>query len=58
MKHDSGRGGGYFHIQLPNRKSCVMAGWDTVATASSYHPGGVNVLMLDGAVKFINNSID
>ena len=28
------------------------------ATARSRHPGGVNVLMLDGAVRFIANEID
>ena len=26
--------------------------------ASSYHSGGVNVLMMDGTVKFIKNSIN
>jgi len=25
--------------------------------ASSLHPGGVNVLLMDGSVKFIKNSI-
>jgi len=55
---DSGRGGGYYHIQPPNRKACNAAGVDTIVGASSYHPGGVNVLMVDGSVKFIKNSID
>jgi len=55
--HDSGRGGGYYHIQPPNRKACQDPGVDTIIGASSYHPGGVNVLMMDGSVKFIKNGI-
>jgi len=51
------RGGGYFHIQPPNRKSCNAAGYDTITTASSYHPGGVNLLLMDGSVKFAKNGI-
>jgi len=55
--HDSGRGGGYFHIQPPNRKACNAAGYDTIVGASSYHPGGVNLLLLDGSVKFAKSGI-
>ena len=55
--HDSGRGGGYYHIQPPNRKACNAAGYDTLIGASSYHPGGVNLLLLDGSVKFAKNGI-
>jgi prepilin-type N-terminal cleavage/methylation domain-containing protein/prepilin-type processing-associated H-X9-DG protein len=55
--HQSGRGGGYNHIQPPNRKACQAAGYDTIISASSYHPGGVNVLLLDGSVKFAKNGI-
>jgi len=55
--HDTGRGGGYFHIQPPNRKACNAAGYDTIITASSYHPGGVNLLLMDGSVKFAKNGI-
>jgi len=55
--HDSGRGGGYYHIQPPNRKACQGPGQDTIIGASSYHPGGVNVLMMDGSVKFVKSGI-
>ena len=55
---DSGRGGGYYHIQPPNRKACNAAGVDTLIGASSYHPGGVNVLLMDGSVKFIKSGIN
>jgi prepilin-type processing-associated H-X9-DG protein len=30
----------------------------TFSNAESYHPGGVNVLMADGHVAFIKNSIN
>lgn len=43
----------------PNGPSCGNNGesWGLV-TASSYHPGGVNVVFCDGAVKFIPDTID
>ena len=56
-QHDCARGGGYMHINPPNRKSCNAAGYDTLTTASSYHPGGVDLLLLDGSVKFAKNGI-
>jgi len=55
--HDGGRGGGYNHIQPPNRKACNAAGYDVIIGASSYHPGGVNLLLLDGSVKFAKSGI-
>ena len=55
--HDGGRGGSYSHIQPPNRKACNAAGYDTVIGASSYHPGGVNLLLCDGSVKFAKSGI-
>jgi prepilin-type N-terminal cleavage/methylation domain-containing protein/prepilin-type processing-associated H-X9-DG protein len=54
-------------VGTPSRKEEVdlmgipeSAGGPTFAaiTARSYHPGGVNVLLADGAVRFIKNSID
>jgi prepilin-type N-terminal cleavage/methylation domain-containing protein/prepilin-type processing-associated H-X9-DG protein len=57
--HDPGRGGGYMHTNPPNTKSCnsgyMVYGW---IGASSFHPGGVNVLFIDGSVHFIKNSIN
>ena len=35
-----------------------MSGWAEDIPASSNHPGGANVLMGDGAVHFIKDSID
>ncbi len=56
---DSGRGGTYQHTNVPNTKSCYYGGWgyDGMMTASSNHSGGVNVLMLDGTVRFVKSSI-
>lgn len=57
--HDLGRGGGYFHTNPPNSKSCnggfFRYGW---VGASSFHPGGVNVLFLDGSARFIKDGVD
>ncbi len=54
----------YSHTQLPNRRACFYGGggqspgWGTVVGASSYHPGGVNILFADGHVQFIKNSVN
>jgi prepilin-type N-terminal cleavage/methylation domain-containing protein/prepilin-type processing-associated H-X9-DG protein len=63
----------YSHTQTPNRRSCYWTGVNsfpsvssdqdyagatqTMVAASSYHPGGVNVLFMDGSVHFLKNSI-
>jgi len=53
----------------PNKKACMFSNQNnsalnsyaesnaTMISASSYHPGGVNVGFLDGSVKFIKDSI-
>jgi prepilin-type N-terminal cleavage/methylation domain-containing protein/prepilin-type processing-associated H-X9-DG protein len=59
-----GSGGCYSHIMQPNTKACYFGGSNTaghptatMVSASSNHPGGVNVAFLDGSVKFIKNSV-
>jgi prepilin-type N-terminal cleavage/methylation domain-containing protein/prepilin-type processing-associated H-X9-DG protein len=57
-----GWGGCYSHIQTPNKKACYYTDGNqhqdhVVVGASSYHPGGVNILFMDGSVKFIKDSI-
>jgi prepilin-type N-terminal cleavage/methylation domain-containing protein/prepilin-type processing-associated H-X9-DG protein len=54
----------YSHTQTPNRTSCVYhdlnqdgRGTITMASASSNHPGGVNVLFMDGTVRFVKSSV-
>jgi prepilin-type N-terminal cleavage/methylation domain-containing protein/prepilin-type processing-associated H-X9-DG protein len=52
----------YTHIMTPNTQSCEVGGpWygeRGAMTAGSRHPGLVNVLMCDGSVKAVKNSID
>jgi len=58
---DTGRGGPYYHIMPPNQPSCsVSADYgviDSFIGASSFHPGGINVLLMDGSVRFIKSGI-
>jgi len=62
LHSDPGRGF-YSHTQLPNRRACTYwtgfgnDSFETMIGASSMHPGGVNLLMMDGSVHFIKNSI-
>jgi hypothetical protein len=55
---------GFNTVLSPNSPSCTndnngnSDGAVSVLTASSYHPGGVLCLLTDGAVRFVNNSID
>jgi prepilin-type N-terminal cleavage/methylation domain-containing protein/prepilin-type processing-associated H-X9-DG protein len=55
----------YSHTQPPNRRSCFYAnigldgrGTITMMSASSLHPGGVNVAFGDGSVKFIKSTVN
>jgi prepilin-type N-terminal cleavage/methylation domain-containing protein/prepilin-type processing-associated H-X9-DG protein len=63
--HDeSGAGGGYSHVQPPNKMNCFFSNETapqddhTLIGPQSNHPGGVNVGFLDGSVKFIKNSVN
>lgn len=52
---------GFQTVLPPNSPSCAADNWgDTwgLFSASSYHPGGVNVLMGDGSVRFMSETID
>jgi prepilin-type N-terminal cleavage/methylation domain-containing protein/prepilin-type processing-associated H-X9-DG protein len=47
----------YYHVSAPNTRSCMFPPLRIMTTANSDHPGGVNVLMGDGAVRFVKDSV-
>jgi prepilin-type N-terminal cleavage/methylation domain-containing protein len=52
---------GFNTIMPPNGPSCARGGGDAdggVFSPSSFHPGGVNGLMTDGAVRWFSNDVD
>jgi prepilin-type N-terminal cleavage/methylation domain-containing protein/prepilin-type processing-associated H-X9-DG protein len=62
LNEHCGEGGCYSHIMTPNLKACffhnqVVQPDDTMVGPSSRHPGGVNVVLLDGSVRFIKNGV-
>ena len=48
----------YNHVVNPNGPDCRSEGLLFARSASSYHGGGVNILMADGAVKFAASAMD
>jgi prepilin-type N-terminal cleavage/methylation domain-containing protein/prepilin-type processing-associated H-X9-DG protein len=60
--------GGYTHFNTPNGLTCTAAntagavptsgGWNDAITATSNHPGGVQVCFGDGSVKFVKDTIN
>lgn len=55
----------YNHVSTPNTVSCAGTGFPGTMTnmamqvsASSFHSGGVHVLMGDGATRFVGDSVD
>jgi len=49
----------YLHVTPPNTRSCGFFVYlRAVMPASSRHPGGVNMALGDGSVRFIKNTIN
>jgi prepilin-type N-terminal cleavage/methylation domain-containing protein/prepilin-type processing-associated H-X9-DG protein len=48
----------YWHSGPPNTRSCMFPPSRISTTANSRHPGGVNVGLADGSVRFIKSSIN
>ncbi len=51
---------GYNHLLPPNAACWRVNGdwWQLVTPASSWHPGGINIVMADGSVRFYGDSVD
>lgn len=51
---------GFNTILSPNSPSCIVASNDGagIQSSTSYHVGGVHVMMLDVSIRFVANSID
>jgi len=51
---------GFHTVLLPNSPTCIVrsSGDISITSSTSYHPGGVQLALADGAVKFISEKID
>jgi prepilin-type N-terminal cleavage/methylation domain-containing protein/prepilin-type processing-associated H-X9-DG protein len=48
----------YWHSGPPNSRSCMFPPSRISTTANSRHPGGVNVTLADGSVRFVKNTVN
>ncbi len=48
----------YWHSGPPNTRSCMFPPSRIMTTANSRHPGGVNVAMADGSVRFVKDTVN
>jgi prepilin-type N-terminal cleavage/methylation domain-containing protein len=47
----------YFHVDVPNSRSCMFPPGRISTAAQSFHPAGVNVGRCDGSVSFVADEI-
>jgi prepilin-type N-terminal cleavage/methylation domain-containing protein/prepilin-type processing-associated H-X9-DG protein len=48
----------YYHATPPNSRGCMFPPQRISTTANSRHPGGVNITMTDGSVRFFKSTIN
>jgi len=48
----------YFHNNTPNGRSCMYPPGLIMTTATSRHPGGVNLMLSDGSARFVSDNVD
>jgi prepilin-type N-terminal cleavage/methylation domain-containing protein/prepilin-type processing-associated H-X9-DG protein len=61
--HSVGWGGAYTHVMMPNQPACYYQDGSGqtdhgAISASSRHPGGVNVALADGSVRFVKSTVN
>ncbi|HUY89488.1 MAG TPA: DUF1559 domain-containing protein [Pirellulales bacterium] len=48
----------YYQIAPPNDRSCMYPPFRIMTTANSYHPGGVQVGLCDGSVRWVSDGVN
>jgi prepilin-type N-terminal cleavage/methylation domain-containing protein/prepilin-type processing-associated H-X9-DG protein len=48
----------YYHVTPPNGRSCMYPPGRIATTAGSRHPGGAQIALCDGSVRFIPETVD